>query len=170
MLRPMPFWVIVKTVPSRDRLALASVTLAGFETFAPKTRVQTGAKWKTVPFHDVLFRRVEERWRAIERALGVASVVKFGLTPAKVLDEEIAKLIARSCDPDGIVRLAARSPERAMRPGLALGSKVLIADELSACFDGLYAGMGAHDRELVLMNILWAQRPVERPLRPIAAH
>ena len=87
-------------------------------------------------------------------------MVKFGLTPAKVLDEEIAKLIARS-DPDGIVRLAARSPERAMRPGLALGSKVLIADEPPACFDGLYAGMGAHDRELVLMNILGAQRPVE---------
>ena len=91
-------------------------------------------------------------------------MVKFGLTPAKVLDEEIAKLIARS-DPDGIVRLAARSPERAMRPGLALGSKVLIADEPPACFDGLYAGMGAHDRELVLMNILGAQRPVERSLR-----
>jgi hypothetical protein len=47
----------------------------------------------------------------IGRAFGVASVVKFGLTPAKVPDEEIAKLIARS-DPDGIVRLAARSPER----------------------------------------------------------
>ena len=56
-----------------------------------------------------------------------------------------------------------------MRPGLALGSKVLIADGPLACFDGLYAGMGAHDRQLVLMNILGAQRPVEIAAGLIAA-
>jgi hypothetical protein len=77
------YWLVVKAVPGHDHLAVAGVTLAGFETFAPKTRVQVGARWKTTPlFSTCFFAGVEERWRAIERAIGVASVVKFGLTPA----------------------------------------------------------------------------------------
>ena len=110
----MSFWAVVRAEPGHDRLAVASVTLAGFETFAPKTRIQAGAKWRTVPlFSAYFFARVEDHWRAIERALGVAGLVKFGLTPARCPDEEIAKLIARS-DPDGVVRLAAR-PSVSMR-------------------------------------------------------
>jgi hypothetical protein len=43
-----------------------------------------GAKWKTTPlFNTYFFARIEERWRAIERAMGVASVVKFGAQPAR---------------------------------------------------------------------------------------
>jgi transcription antitermination factor NusG len=157
----MAYWAVVKTVAGHDRLALAAVTLAGFETFAPKTRIRVGAKWRTAPlFTTYFFARIEERWKAIERSLGVANVVKFGAAPAKVPDVEIAKLIERS-DPDGVVRLAPRSPPGAIRPALALGSKAMIANGPLAGFDGLYAGMTAGDRELVLMNILGAPRPVE---------
>jgi transcription antitermination factor NusG len=157
----MSYWCVARSTQNHENLAVDTVTMAGFETFAPKTRVQVGAKWRTAPlFTTYFFARVEARWRPIERSLGVASVVKFGAAPAKVPDAEIAKLIARS-DPDGVVRLAARPPPGAIRPALALGSKVMIADGPLVGFDGLYAGMGAGDRELVLMNILGAQRPVE---------
>jgi transcriptional antiterminator RfaH len=155
------YWAVVKTVPGHDRLALASVTLAGFETFAPKTRVQVGAKWRTAPlFTTYFFARIEGAWRKIERSLGVANVVKFGAAPAKVPDAEIARLIERA-DPDGVVRLAPRPPPGAIRPALTLGSKVMIPNGPLAGFDGLYAGMSAHERELVLVNILGAQRPVK---------
>ena len=137
----MSFWAVVRAEPGHDRLAVASVTLAGFETFAPKTRIQAGAKWRTVPlFSAYFFARVEDHWRAIERALGVAGLVKFGLTPARCPDEEIAKLIARS-DPDGVVRLAARPSSQTGRSGLAPGARVRIVDGPLRGFDGLYAGM-----------------------------
>ena len=153
----MSFWAVVRAEPGHDRLAVASVTLAGFETFAPKTRVQAGAKWRTVPlFSAYFFARVEDHWRAIERALGVAGLVKFGLTPARCPDEEIAKLIARS-DPDGVVRLAARPSSQTGRSGLAQGATVPIVD---ARLRRPLCGHGASDRELVLLNILGAQRPV----------
>ena len=156
----MSFWAVVRAEPGHDRLAVASVTLAGCETFAPKTRIQAGAKWRTVPlFSAYFFARVEDHWRAIERALGVAGLVKFGLTPARCPDEEIAKLIARS-DPDGVVRLAARPSSQTGRSGLAQGATVPIVDGPLRGFDGLYAGMAASDRELVLLNIIGAQRPV----------
>jgi hypothetical protein len=44
----MSYWIVVKAVPGHDRIAVAGVTIAGFETFAPKTRTQVGARWRTV--------------------------------------------------------------------------------------------------------------------------
>jgi transcription antitermination factor NusG len=80
----------------------------GFETFAPKTRIRAGARWRTAPLSpSYVFVRIIDRWRAVERSMGVAGVVKFGAVSARCPDEEIAKLIAKT-DPDGIVRLRAR--------------------------------------------------------------
>ncbi len=133
----MSYWIVLKAVPGHDRLAV--VTLAGFETSAPKTRTQVGARWRTVGlFGEYFFARVEERWRASERTIGVASVVKFGPTPARCPDAEIAKPLARA-DPDGVVRLASRPPPRAT-PVLARGARVVVVDGPLAGFNGLYAG------------------------------
>jgi hypothetical protein len=69
----MPYWIVVRSEPGHDRLAVAGVTLAGFETFAPKTRSPVGVRSRTVPlFSTYFFARVEDRWQTIERAIGVA--------------------------------------------------------------------------------------------------
>jgi transcription antitermination factor NusG len=60
-------------------------------------------------FNGYLFVRVVDRWRILERTIGVLSVVKFGAAPARCPDEEIAKLIART-DADGIIRLPPHPP------------------------------------------------------------
>jgi transcription antitermination factor NusG len=71
--------------------------LAGFETFTPKLRTRVGARWRTTPlFGGYFFVRVVDRWRILERTIGVLSVVKFGAAPAQCPDQEIAKLIALS--------------------------------------------------------------------------
>jgi hypothetical protein len=75
-------------------------------------------------------------------------------------DGEIAKLIARA-DPDGIVRLSARPPGASPPRILTPGAEVVIADGPFRGFSGIRQGMSAHDRELVLINILGASRPVE---------
>ena len=56
-------------------------------------------------FPGYLFVRVVDRWRRIDRTMGVIGVVKTGETPARCPDNEIAALLART-DPDGIVRLS----------------------------------------------------------------
>jgi transcription antitermination factor NusG len=155
-----PFWTVVKTVPNHDRLALDSVTLLGFETFWPRTRIKVGLKWRTASlFPCYFFARIEEQWRIIARTMGVAGVVKFGPTPARCPDEEIGKLIAHA-DADGLVRLRTPPPARA-RPGLRPGVKVLITQGLLAGFDGLTTGMSANQREVILLNILGGPRTVE---------
>jgi transcription antitermination factor NusG len=104
----MAFWTVAKTIANHDRLAAENIANAGFEVFAPRTRILVGARRRTVPlFSSYIFVRVIDRWRMIERTIGVVSAVKFGGAPARCPDPEIAKLLARA-DPDGMVRLSAR--------------------------------------------------------------
>jgi transcriptional antiterminator RfaH len=155
----MPFWAVVRAVPHHDRLAAECVATAGFETFVPKIRVKLESRWRTTPlFPGYFFTRVIDQWRVLERTMGVLSVVKVGPVPSKCPDEEIAKLIERS-DPDGVIRLRARplpTPRRVLTPG----ATVAIVDGPFRGLEGIYAGMGARERELVLLNVLGATRPV----------
>jgi transcriptional antiterminator RfaH len=118
---PSPYWAVARTLPHHDRLAAECVAQQGFEIFVPKIRTNFGA---TPLFPCYLFVRVIDRWRIIERTVGVLSLVKFGDQPAKCPDEEIAWLIARA-DRDGVVRLA-RAGTSPGRTAFAPGAKVTV--------------------------------------------
>jgi transcription antitermination factor NusG len=159
----MPYWAVCRSAPNHERLAAEGVALAGFETFIPRIRVKNGARWRTTPlFGCYFFVRVVDRWRILERTIGVLHVIKFGGAPARCPDAEIAALLERS-DPDGIVRLPPRISSRPSPAPLALapGTAVAIAAGPFRGFEAIHTGMTAHERELVLVNILGAQRPVE---------
>ena len=144
MLAVMAYWAVIRAVPNHDRLAAASVCQAGFETFTPKIRRRVGTRWRTTP-------------RVLERSLGVLTVVKIGADPARCPDAEIAALIERS-DADGVFEpssVVADSP----RP--QPGAPVAIADGPFRGLNGVYVGMSARERELILLNVLGASRPVE---------
>jgi hypothetical protein len=143
-------------------LALAGLSLTGYETFMPRTRQRVGLRWRTLPlFAGYFFARiVDGRWRAIERSLGVHSVVKFSeASPAKCPDAEIAKLIARS-DADGVVRLPTPRSQRLPRRSLP-GARVVITGGALRGFEAIHTGMTSNERELVLLNVLGAPRQVE---------
>jgi transcription antitermination factor NusG len=107
MSRPMPYWVAARAALNHERLAYESVGQAGFETFTPRIRVKNGARWRTTPlFGSYFFVRVVDRWRILERTMGVLSVVKFGVAPARCPDEEIGGLRSGLQGPPG----RARSP------------------------------------------------------------
>jgi transcription antitermination factor NusG len=155
----MPYWAVARAVPHHDRLAAECVGLAGYETFVPKIRIRVGAQWRTTPlFAGYFFVRIVDQWRVLERTMGVFTVVKNGATPSRCPDEEIAKLIERA-DPDGIIRLGARSsssPRRDFTPG----ATVSIAGGPFQGFSAIYSGMSGADRELILLDLLGRQTPV----------
>jgi transcriptional antiterminator RfaH len=165
----MAFWAVVRAAPNRERLACESVVQAGFEIFVPRIRVRVGSQWRTTPlFGSYFFARIIDRWRVIERSPGVLSTIKFGTSPARCPDEEIARLIERS-DRDGIIRLPPR-PLSPPRRTFSRGAMVAIADGPFAGFSGLYAGQTVHDREIILLDILGASRPVEVSAGLLAPH
>jgi transcription antitermination factor NusG len=109
------------------------------------------------------------QWRILERTIGVLSVVKTAGLPAKCPDEEIATLIARS-DADGIIRLSSSlTAQSVVRRAYEPGAKVWVIDGPFRGFNGLHTGMSTRDREMVLINILGATRPVEIPAGLIAS-
>ena len=110
--------------------------------------MRSGTRWRATP------RRI------LERTVGVIAVVKFGDTPGRCPHGFIAELIART-DLDGVIRLSARPPPLSTPRLIAPGATVAIADGPFRGLDAIYAGQTAHERELVLINILGASRPVE---------
>ena len=157
----MPYWTVLRSAPGHDVLAYEGVVRAGFEIFTPKIRTRIGAKWRTSPlFGCYFFARVVDQWRALERTIGVLSVVKAAGLPAKCPDEEIATLIARS-DADGVIRLSSSLTSQAVvRRAFEPGTKVSIVDGPFRGFNGLHTGMTVRDREMVLIEILGASRSV----------
>jgi transcription antitermination factor NusG len=165
----VPYWCVVRAQQNHERLAVESVVVRlGYELFVPRIRVRIASRWKTVGlFGSYFFCRIESQWRAIERAPGVLSLIKHGETPARCPDAEIAALLERS-DPDGIIRLPSRSSVQSPRRTLAPGAHVAIAGGPLAGFEAIHTGMTTHERELVLLNVLGAQRPVAVPAHLIA--
>jgi transcriptional antiterminator RfaH len=165
----MPYWTVLRSAPGHDVLAYEGVVRAGYEIFTPKVRTRVGAKWRTSPlFGCYFFARVIDQWRALERTIGVLSVVKAAGLPAKCPDEEIATLIARS-DADGVIRLnSCLTRHTVVRRAFEPGEQVSIVDGPFRGFNGLHTGMSTRDRETVLLNILGGPRPVEVPAGLVA--
>ena len=156
----MPYWVAARTVGQRESFAAEAAAMAGFEVFLPRVRTLIGVKWKTGPlFPGYLFVRVVDRWRRIDRTMGVIGVVKTGETPARCPDNEIAALLART-DPDGIVRLSVPPSSQPIRRAFAAGEAVTVTGGAFRGFHGLHTGMSAHDREVVLLDVLGGKRPI----------
>jgi transcriptional antiterminator RfaH len=156
----MAFWTVARTNFGHDRQAAENVAFAGFEVFAPRTRTLIGARWRTGPlFPSYIFIRIIDRWRMIERTIGVLAIVKAGAAPAVCPDAEIAKLLARA-DGDGMIRLNARPPGMINGAPIPPGARVTIAAGPFVGFDAIYQGMSASDRELVLIELLGRQTRV----------
>jgi transcriptional antiterminator RfaH len=161
-------WAVVKAEPSHDRLAVTGVTLLGFETFWPRTRVRVGAQYRTLPlFPGYFFARIDGTWMPIARTIGVHGLIMSGAAPARCPDEEIRRLLEMA-DRDGVVRLGPR-PNGAPRPAFAPGDQVRIVDGAFRGFGALYLGQTSSDRLLVLMTVMGGERQVALGAGMVAA-
>ena len=153
---PAPFWSVVRSLPKREAFAAERLRMDhGFEVFLPL--LQT--KRASAPlFSGYFFCRIVDRWRLINRTLGVLCLVRVGDCPARCPDGEIEALKAM-IDRRGFVRLPEAPPAPARRK-IEIGAKVRIAAGPFGGMSGLYAGQSTRERELVLLNILGGQRPV----------
>lgn len=111
-------------------------------------------------FCGYLFALVRDgRWLAINTCFGVLSVIRFGDVPARVPDREIEALRARA-DSTGLIKLPPAPGPRVLKRG----DRVRVI-AFGTTFSGIRTGMSARAREVVLINILGAERQV-----PVASH
>lgn len=153
----MAYWAVARILVRHESLAAEQLKCAGFEVFAPKTK--TGSTPAPL-FPGYLFVRIIDHWRAVDRTVGVRGLVKFGDTPAKCPEAEIARWQGQ-IDAQGLVRLPPAPPKPARRRLIPIGAKVKIASGPFRGFTGIYAGQTARERERILIDLLGRKAPVE---------
>ena len=103
-------------------------------------------------FPGYCFVAIELQWHTAGRAPGMVRIVLDGGVPARVPDSVIAEIRAR--ERNGLVELPKRET-------FHVGDQVWILQGPFAGHLGLYAGMRAHERVLVLLALLGGQQRVE---------
>ena len=68
----MAFWSVARTLPQREAFAAERLIEGGFEVFLPKVKTKRAAE---PLFHNYLFVKIVDRWRAIDRTLGILRLV-----------------------------------------------------------------------------------------------
>jgi transcriptional antiterminator RfaH len=159
----MSYWACAQLVPMRERLALHTLTLAGYVTYLPRLRLQRvshGRRIQTTPalFPGYAFVLVELQWYAARWAPVVARIVLDGAAPARVPDDVIAEI--RSRETKGLIEL----PSRFKR-----GDPVRI---LRGPFEGqlaIFANSKPRERIEVLLALLGSRRQVNLPRAAVEA-
>jgi transcriptional antiterminator RfaH len=151
----MAFWACAQLKPQCERLALHCLTLAGYNIYFPRLRQQRrvhGRKVESRPalFPGYAFVQIVLQWRSAHWAPGVVSLIMDGAGPARVPDRTIADIQAR--ERNGLVEL----PRRPLMPG----DRVQVLQGPLAGQIGLFAGMRAHERVAVLLEILGGRQRV----------
>jgi transcriptional antiterminator RfaH len=156
---PDAYWAVAKTQTQRETWAAAQLESRGFQTFLPKIEKRRTAVPEFVGYVFVLV--IEGHFLAIDRTFGVVGCIKFGLSPARVPEAEMAALRARADPITGLIKLPPQAPPRAFKRG----DKVKILAGQFAHFDAIHTGMTARARELVLISLLGSTHQV-----PVAPH
>ena len=125
----MAYWAVAQLQPQCERLALHTLTLAGYTTYLPRLRqrrMSFGRRIEASPplFPGYCFLLIELQWHTARWAPGVARIVLDGTAPAKVPDAVIAEI--RSRERNGFVELskpARLAPGMRVRQQLAMRPK-----------------------------------------------
>jgi transcriptional antiterminator RfaH len=153
----MPYWAVARTETQREALAKSCLVQAGFEVLLPQVRTRT----RVAPlFANYLFVALGEGgigWHQVRRTIGVLRMIAFGDRPARVPDREIANLRSRMTD-GGLVTLP--PPPHLIKRRFAKGERVRIVAGPFAGLGAIHTGMSAHAREVILLQLLGAQRQV----------
>jgi transcriptional antiterminator RfaH len=150
----MSFWAVARTLPQREAFAAERLQEGGFEVFLPKVKTDRASE---PLFHNYVFVKIIDQWRAVDRTLGILRLVRFGEQPARCPDAEIAALRSR-IDATGFVRLPAK-PSKARRV-IPAGAAIRIVGGPFEGVSAIYAGQSHGERELILIAMLGGQRRV----------
>jgi len=141
-------WVVAKTRPLCELKAGRNLRQQGFEVYLPQMR--TPNQRVALMFPSYLFVQVIDRWYSILGTIGVSYVLRDGDVPARLPETFVDSLKAR--ERDGAVVLDEAPSE--VVPALKVGQRVRIVGGPLQGKLGLYDGMTAHQREVVLLGSL----------------
>lgn len=164
----MAEWYVVQTQARAEQRADANLRQQGFQSYLPRLRCERrhARKRETVLaplFPGYLFVKLDlaqHRWRSINGTFGVSQLVCYGDRPAAAPQGIVEELMTRE-DQEGLITL---EPRRFIK-GETLR---FVSGTMKDCL-GLFEGMAARERVIVLLDLLGRKVRVETPIQAVAA-
>jgi transcriptional antiterminator RfaH len=157
------FWAVTQTIANHEIAVSKNLEHRGFETLLLKCRTKVGRTMRITALFPgyLLVRIVAGRFWEARFSVGVVRLLMCGDKPVAFPQGELDRLLAVRDPHTGIVRLPKRGAPTQHVNGFVRGDVVRI---VSGSFTGLYAlyeGLSAHERIVVLMDILGRRSRVE---------
>jgi transcriptional antiterminator RfaH len=148
----MKSWYLIHTKPKSEDLAKENLERQNYETYLPLILGRSRKKGKTIKSIQPMFPRYlfihlsnqTDDWGPIRSTLGVSSLVRFGVAPAKVPDKLINNL-KKSENNEGIHELTSKP--------LSQGDKLLIMEGPFEGYEATLFSQKSDDRIIVLLKI-----------------
>jgi len=148
----MKAWYLIHSKPGQENTAKEQLQRQGFETYLPLAPAFRKRRGRTIRVIAPMFPRYlfihlsneTDDWGPIRSTIGVSTLVRFGMEPARVPDALIQAIADRE-DADGVVSL----PKQQLQPG----QPVRIATGPFEGYEAVFSSLQPRDRVIVLLKI-----------------
>lgn len=148
----MSSWYLIHTKIRQEQVALDNLERQGFECFFPRIRAEKLRRGALQVVQEALFPRYlfirlstgieSQSWSPIRSTAGVSRMVSFGQAPAKISDELVAGVRAKTDAAEVVLRHF--EPDE----------QVIVSDGPFVGVDAIYQTADGEGRVIVLLNIL----------------
>ena len=150
---PHKAWYLVYTKPRQENQAQENLVRQGYEVYLPRVRLMRKRRGRQVAIIEPLFPRYlfirldsqNDNWSPIRSTIGVASLVRFGTSPARVPGDFVAYLMTREGE-EGLHAWA--------EPALTAGERMRVTEGPFKGYEGILLAKTGHDRVLLLLDML----------------
>jgi transcriptional antiterminator RfaH len=159
-------WYLVHTKPRQEGIALENLQRQGYACYLPVLPVEKVRKGQMVLLEEPLFPRYlfiqlglgleAKSWSPIRSTLGVSTLVRFGMEPAKVDSELIDALRAHESE-------IKQSPQKLFE----VGQKVVVTHGPFAGVEGIFQMRDGQQRVMVLIELMSKSVPLKVDLTEI---
>lgn len=149
-------WYLIYTKPRQEKTAVTNLQRQHYAVYFPQIRLWRRVRGNRQQVIEPLFPRYlfvhldaqTDNWAPIRSTLGVTSLVRFGLEPARVPDALVDFLVSRQ-DADGLHEWA--------EPVLAIGDRTRVVSGPLAGYEGILIAKSSRERVVILLDMVAGQ-------------
>ncbi len=148
----MKSWYLIHTKPQQEQVAKENLERQNYIIYLPMMKIRSKRRGRTISVIDPLFPRYlfiylsdkTDNWQPLRSTIGVTTVVKFGMEPAKVPDTLIEDIRQRE-NQDGL--------HESPKGEYTQGQQVRITEGPMEGYEGLFHAKNGEQRVVLLLNI-----------------
>jgi transcriptional antiterminator RfaH len=148
----MRAWYLIYSKPQQEQVALENLHRQGYVSYLPRIRGRRRRQGKYVKVVEPMFPRYlfvqlndqTDDWGPIRSTIGISSLVRFGMQPARVPDDLVDALKSRE-DEEGIQLIEPRELEQ--------GDRVRIVEGVMAGYEAIFEARTSKERVSLLLKI-----------------